>query len=68
MTDEVKQQVADWIESEVIADDIANALEEEGLEPSFANAERVWLDVLLCELTSAVRRSVSALASKGDIS
>lgn len=67
MTDEVKQQVADWIDTEVIADDISLALAEAELELSFENAEKVWLDVLEIELTSAVRRSVEALANKGEI-
>jgi hypothetical protein len=65
--EETQKQVADWIEKDVIADAILDALEEEGIEATAENAQKVWLDVLCTELPNAIERSVDALAEKGEI-
>jgi len=65
--DEAKKQVIDWLDDEVITEIIFDKLEDEGVEPTFENATKVWLDVLYTELGDAVNRSVEALANKGEI-
>jgi hypothetical protein len=64
---EIQKQVADWIDTDAIADTILDALEEKKIELTPENAQRVWLDVLCTELPEAVECSVDALAEKGDI-
>ena len=56
---EVIQQLADWIETEVVAESIVEHLEEEELEASFENGKAVWLDVLECEINDAIGKSIA---------
>ena len=65
--EDVKEEVADWLDDRVIADIILDSLEEEEIPRTAENAKKVWLDVLYQELGDAVGRSVEALADKGEI-
>jgi hypothetical protein len=39
---DTKADLAQWIETEVIADAILDELEERGVEPTLENAKTVW--------------------------
>ena len=55
-----RHELADWIETEVIAEHILDELEEQGIQPTLENARVVWLDVLDTELCGAISSSVKA--------
>jgi len=57
---DIKEQLAEWIDTDVIANAIYEELEEQGVEPTFENAKTIWLDVLENELPDALRSSVKA--------
>lgn len=65
--EETEKQVADWIDTAVIADAILTKLEDEGIEVTADNAQKVWLDFLGTELNNGLQGSVNALADKGEI-
>jgi len=62
-----REALARWIHTGVISDSILEYLEEEDLKLTFENGKKVWLDILYTELSDAGRRSVQALADKGEI-
>lgn len=62
MSEEVKKQLSDWVDTDAIAELILDLLKEEGLEPTLENAQQVWLDVLYTELGDGIRASIKALA------
>lgn len=55
---EVVAAVADWIDTQVIAESILEELSEYEIEPTVANAKKVWLDILGAELIEAVRSTI----------
>jgi hypothetical protein len=57
---DTKEQLAEWIDTDVIADAISEELEEQGIKPTLENAKTIWLDVLENELPDALRSSVKA--------
>ena len=57
---DTKADLAQWIETEVIADAILDELEKRGVEPTLENAKTVWLDVLGNELPDALKSSIKA--------
>jgi len=61
MSDEVLAELAEWIDSEVIAKAILQELESQEVEPTVANGQKVWLDVLESELPDGIRSSVKAI-------
>lgn len=61
MDDKVKEALADWIDSGVIAEAILEDLEEAGIEPTLENAQKLWLDSLETELHSGLSRSITAV-------
>jgi len=63
----IQEQLADWIDANVIAENILEALEEEAVEPTVENAQKVWLDFLYTELGDGLDNSVRALIGKGEI-
>jgi len=65
--EEIQKQVAEWIDTATIADAILDALQDEGLEVTAENAQKVWLDFLGTELNEGLQGSVDALAEKGEI-
>ena len=62
MTD-VKEELAGWIDTDVIAELILDRLKEQGAEPTLEYAKKVWLDVLECELNDAIENAVTAVRS-----
>jgi len=56
-----------WLDTYIIAESTLDYLAEEELGLTFENAKKVWLDILYTELDDAGRRSVKALANKGEI-
>jgi len=57
---DIKEQLAEWIDTDVIANAISEELEEQGVKPTLENAKTIWLDVLENELPDALRSSVKA--------
>ena len=55
---DTKEQLAEWIDTDVIANAISEELEEQGVKPTLENAKTIWLDVLENELPDALRSSV----------
>lgn len=62
-----QKQVAEWIDKDVIAENILDALKEAKVSLTLDNARAVWLDILYTEMPEALRVSVEALANKGEI-
>lgn len=57
---DVKEELASWIDSDVIALCILEEMAEQGVSPTLENAQTIWLDVLENELSEAIRSSVKA--------
>jgi hypothetical protein len=60
---DVKEELAGWIDTDVIGELILDGLKEEGAEPTLEYAKRVWLDVLECELNDAIENAITAVSS-----
>jgi len=58
--EEMVEELADWIEADVIAEHICDELKEQGINPTLEDAKTVWLDVLENELCEAIRSSIRA--------
>lgn len=67
MDEQVKNEVAEWIDTAVLAENILEHLEENGVEPTVENAKAVYLDFLGTELSDGLEGSVSALINKGEL-
>jgi len=59
----VIQELADWIDADVIAELIIDELEDQGEKPTLKYARNVWLDVLEHELHDAIRNAIKAVRS-----
>jgi hypothetical protein len=57
---ETKADLAQWIETDVIAEAILDELQQQGVEPTIENAKRVWLDVLENGLPQGLKASIKA--------
>ena len=57
---DTKEQLAEWIDTDVIANAISEELEEQGVKLTLENAKAIWLDVLENELPDALSSSVKA--------
>ena len=57
---DVQQELADWIDADVIAEHIYDELADHGIEGTFENAKIIWLDMLEHELCDAIRASIKA--------
>jgi len=64
---QIKDDLAGWIDTDVIAQLILDELEEQGVQPTLDNAKSIWLDVLENEISDAIRRSVTALIDRGEL-
>ena len=53
-SDEVKAEVAHWIDTTALAEAILDDLAEEGLPPTVENAQKLWLDFLGTELHEGI--------------
>jgi hypothetical protein len=56
----VKGKLAQWIETEVIAEAVLEELKAHGIKPTLGNGKAIWLDVLQNELPHAISSSVKA--------
>ena len=54
-------ELADWIDSQVIAEAILEELEEQGVSPTLENGQKVWLDFLETKLSEGLHSSVKAI-------
>lgn len=54
----VRQALADWIDTDVIAERILEEMEELGVSLTLEQAKGVWLNVLECELSDVVKETV----------
>ena len=59
----VIQELADWIDADVIAELIIDQMEDQGEKPTLKYAKNVWLDVLEHELHDAIRNAITAVRS-----
>ncbi|GAI87588.1 unnamed protein product [marine sediment metagenome] len=62
----VKVEFLEWLDTNVIADTIAEDLEEQGMEVTVINMGNVWLNFLINELPEGLRRVIAALKEKKD--
>ena len=60
---DIREELADWIDTDVIAEHILDELEEQGAEPTLEYAKKVWLDVLEHELHDAIENAITAVRS-----
>jgi len=66
MSDATKVELAQWIDSELIASVILEELEDNDIEPTVANAQRVWLDTLE-SLHHLVQSSIVGLVNRCEL-
>ena len=63
---DAKVELAQWIDSELIASVILEELEDNDIEPTVANAQRVWLDALE-EIHHLVQSSIVGLVNRSEL-
>jgi len=63
---EAKVELAQWIDCELIASIILEELQENDIEPTLANAQRVWLDALE-EIHHLARSSIVGLVNRYEL-
>ena len=61
MSEEVREELAEWIDSRVIAEAILDELEDQEVEPTITNGQKVWLDVLENGLPDALQSTIRAI-------
>ena len=54
----IKDKLAGWIDTDVIAEHILGELEDQGIPATFQNAKTVWMDLRETELCDAISSSV----------
>ena len=62
----VLEMLAQWIDDDAIAIVIIEELEEQGLQPTLENAQKVWLDALE-EIHHLVASSIVGLTNRGQL-
>jgi len=55
---EKRTQLAEWIDTHVIAEALLDELLDAGIEPSVENGKNLWLDILENELSDAIKSSI----------
>jgi hypothetical protein len=63
MPEAIREKLADWIDTDVIAEHILDEMKEQGARITLKYAKKVWLDVLLNELHDAIRNAITAVRS-----
>lgn len=58
MSDKVKEALAQWIDTDVLAENILGEIKDAGEEPTLENGQRVWLSFLESELHHGLMRSI----------
>ena len=57
--DSVRDEVSNWVDNDVIAEELLDDLVENGIEPTVENAQKLWLNVLETELHQAIQNSIN---------
>jgi hypothetical protein len=57
----MEENLAEWIDTLVIAEEIFDHLEAAGLEKTYENATKVWLNFLEAEIHEGLRNSCQGL-------
>ena len=58
MSENIKQELANWLDKDVIAEAILEEMEESGIEGTLENAKATWLSFLTAELHDGLKRSI----------
>jgi hypothetical protein len=61
------KELAEWIETQPLAGEILDTLEDQEAEVTLENAKKLWLDFLETELNSGLSNSLAALVDAGKI-
>lgn len=62
-----EKQLAEWIETQPLAEAVLETLEEQLAEVTLENAKKVWLDFLETELARGLSNSLAVLIEGGKI-
>ena len=63
----MQEQLAEWIGTDPIAEEIVEVMDEEGITPTFENASKIWLDFLEHKLADAITSSAQALIDRQEV-
>lgn len=61
MPETIRGKLADWIDTDVIAEHIIEEMKEQGARITLKYAKKVWLDALQCELHDAIKNAITAV-------
>lgn len=61
------EKLAEWIDTLVIAEEIFDHLRAAGLEPTYENATKVWLNFLEAEIHEGLRNSCQGLLDQQEV-
>ena len=64
--EQIRDELAKWIDTKVIADIIIEELDKEDVDITFANAQAVWFGVLEIHLHENVQSCVEVLADMAE--
>ena len=64
----MQEQLAEWIGTDPIAEELVDVMDEEGIPLTFENASKIWLDVLEHKLADAITSSAQALIDRQEVS
>lgn len=53
------EELADWIDANVIAEALLDELLENNIEPSVENGKKLWLDILEYQLPDAIQSAIN---------
>jgi len=63
----MEENLAEWIDTLVIAEEIFDHLRAAGLEPTYQNATKVWLNFLEVEIHEGLRNSCQGLLDQQEV-
>jgi len=63
----MQEQLAEWIGTDPIAEELVDVMDEEGIPLTFENASKIWLDVLEHKLADAITSSAQALIDRQEV-
>jgi hypothetical protein len=59
----IREKLADWIDTDVIAEHILEEMKEQGCRITLKYAKSIWFDVLQNELHDAIKNAITAVRS-----
>ena len=62
-----EKELAEWIETQPLAEAVMETLEDQLAEVTLENAKKVWLDFLETELGRGLSNSLAALVDGGKV-